>query len=144
MKWTTPSEWLVLALPALAMLVAQLPVATASPVAIRPNILPDGIDFDALQNKVRSGAIAIANADRPRDEHGKHANCRNGDVVDTSIIDTPDHLPESSLHARRHEEGCGHCDPSAVVRVPGDVTGPHCDHSTCLTPADDVRFYSCY
>ena len=141
MKWTTPSEWLVLAL---AILIAQLPVATASPVAIRPDMLPDGIDFDALQNKVRSGAIAIANADRPRDEHGKHANYRNGDVVNTSIIDTPDHLPEGSLHARRHEEGCGHHDPSTVVYVPGNVTGPHGDNSTYLAPADNVRFCSCY
>ena len=147
MKWTT----LVLAPLTLALLVTQLPVATASPAATRPDRLLDGVDFDALQNKVRSGAIAIANADRPRDEHAKHASYRNGDVVDTSIIDTPDHLPEGGLHARHYGGRCGHDGPCrghpVVVGVPWNVTRPYGDNSTSIlgypTLADNVRFHAC-
>jgi hypothetical protein len=67
----------------LAVLAAS---AVASPVR---NCLP-GMDIEGIQNRVRSGTIAIANADQPLDERTQRCAYRNGDLVDTTIAKAPD------------------------------------------------------
>ncbi|KAF8542610.1 hypothetical protein BDD12DRAFT_802782 [Trichophaea hybrida] len=73
---------------------AVFPVAFASPA---PGRNLGGIDIDSIQNKVRSGAIAVANSEQPFDERNKKSTYRNGDLVDTFIIE----VPENNLQRRQ-------------------------------------------
>jgi hypothetical protein len=72
----------------LLSLAALASSAIASAVSARGM---SGIDFEGIQNKVRSGAIAIANNDHTIDEHNKKASYRNGDLIDTTIAEAPAH-----------------------------------------------------
>ena len=86
---------------ALALGAAVPPATFASAIPVKAN----PFDVEAIQNKVRCGAIAIANREQPYDEHNKKANFRNGDVVDTKVIEDP----ENQLR-RRQEETDATCD----------------------------------
>jgi hypothetical protein len=55
-----------------------------------PNRNAPHFDVDAIHNKVRSGAIAIANQQRPVDERIQRVQYRNGDFVDTTIAEASD------------------------------------------------------
>jgi len=88
--------------------VGILPVAFTSPT---PGKNLGGIDIDDIQNKVRSGAIAIANSEQPFDERNKKVIYRNGDLVDTAIIEVPENELErrqvvNNLCPNRSPEDC--------------------------------------
>jgi hypothetical protein len=66
----------------MAMGAALLPAVIASPA----NAKGLGLDFEGIENKVRSGAIAVANSDQPFDERSSRVAYRNGDIIDASLV----------------------------------------------------------
>jgi hypothetical protein len=63
-------------------------VAPALAIPARSS-MPGSMDIEGIQNRVRSGAIAIANADQPIDQRNQRCAYRNGDLVDTTIAQAP-------------------------------------------------------
>ena len=45
------------------------------------------IDIEAIHNKVRSGAVAVANAENPRSGRVERVAYNNGDLLDGTILD---------------------------------------------------------
>lgn len=58
-----------------------------------------GYDFGSLQNKVRCGAVAVANQDSPRSGRIEHVSFQNGDQLDATVLDDRKRIaPTEELH----------------------------------------------
>lgn len=82
-----------------------LPLFFFSAAMAAPNRNARAFDVDAIHNKVRSGAIAIANQQRPVDERTQRVQYRNGDVVGTTIAEVSDGWQQGPEQAQAQAQG---------------------------------------
>ncbi|KAI5782166.1 hypothetical protein FPQ18DRAFT_361874 [Pyronema domesticum] len=100
-----------------------------------------GIDMGSIQNKVRSGAIAIANSDRPHDERKNQSHYRNGDKVDTTITDVPERDEEPCEHQCEHK--CDHHKHERRDKMLGDCQAEFPRLATLADASEVEDTYQC-
>ncbi|KAI5811944.1 hypothetical protein BZA77DRAFT_360159 [Pyronema omphalodes] len=100
-----------------------------------------GIDMGSIQNKVRSGAIAIANSDRPRDERKNQSHYRNGDKVDTTITDVPEREEQPCEHQCEHK--CDHHKHERRAKMRGDCQAEFPRLATLADSSEVEDTYQC-